>query len=387
MEEETEMDLEEHTPSPPQLNRFGIKNTIQTNFGDHYVFQIDYSQENSSLAVSLSSNSIKFYSPTTGQYIGECNGHSGPINHISSTGPSSPCLLYSCSSDGTLRAWDTRSFNQVSLISAGADQEVFSFSFGGSDDNLISAGCKSQILFWDWRNGKQVACLEECHMDDVTQVHFAPGCRNKAVSASVDGLMCVVDTNGNINDDDSLDFVMNVETSIGKIGFFGEMNRKLWCLTHIETLSIWDWQDGKNEVNFQDARSLASDSWNHDHVDYFVDCHYSGSDDRLWVIGGTNAGTLGYFPVNYMGGGSLCSPEAILEGGHLGVVRSVVPMSSIDGGHIQRQGIFGWTGGEDGRLCCWLPDEPTAVKQSWISNSLVMKYPKAQNKNRHHPYY
>jgi hypothetical protein len=23
---------------------------------------------------------------------------------------------------------------------------------------------------WDWRNSKQVACLEESHMDDVTQV-------------------------------------------------------------------------------------------------------------------------------------------------------------------------------------------------------------------------
>lgn len=25
-------------------------------------------------------------------------------------------------------------------------------------------------------------------------------------------------------------------TSIGKVGFFGEANQKLWCLTHIETL-------------------------------------------------------------------------------------------------------------------------------------------------------
>ena len=26
------------------------------------------------------------------------------------------------------------------------------------------------VLLWDWRNSKQVACLEESHMDDVTQV-------------------------------------------------------------------------------------------------------------------------------------------------------------------------------------------------------------------------
>lgn len=29
-----------------------------------------------------------------------------------------------------------------------------------------------QIPFWDWRNGKQIACLEESHVDDVTQVFF-----------------------------------------------------------------------------------------------------------------------------------------------------------------------------------------------------------------------
>lgn len=28
----------------------------------------------------------------------------------------------------------------------------------------------TQIRFWDWRNRKQVACLEESHVEDVTQV-------------------------------------------------------------------------------------------------------------------------------------------------------------------------------------------------------------------------
>lgn len=36
---------------------------------------------------------------------------------------------------------------QVSCISAGPSQEVFSFSFGGAGDNLLAAGCKSQVTF------------------------------------------------------------------------------------------------------------------------------------------------------------------------------------------------------------------------------------------------
>lgn len=377
------------TEETQSFKRLSIKNTIQTNFGDDYVFQIASTKEIPSLAVSLSSNAIKFYSPETAQYFGECKGHSGTINQISFSNllsSSSPHIMHSCSSDGTVRFWDTRTFKQVSLLRTGTSQEIFSSSIGGSAGNLLAAGCNSQILFWDWRTGKQVSCLEDSHVEDVTQVHFVPNAQNKLVSASVDGLMCVFDTEGHISDDNHLESVMNVGTSIAKVGFFGELNQKLWCLTHIETLSVWDWKDASKECDFEEARSLASDSWNRDHVDYFVDCHYSEVDDRMWVIGGTNAGTLGYFPVNHRGVGAIGSPEAILEGGHSAVVRAVLPASSTHVCLTRNQGLFGWTGGEDGRLCCWLSDESSEANKSWISGSLVMKSERPNRKSRHHPY-
>lgn len=119
-------------------------------------------------------------------------------------------------------------------------------------------------------------------------------------------------------------------------------------------------------------------------VDYFVDCNYWG--ENLWVIGGTNAGTIGYFPVNYEGAGAIGSPGAVLGGGHTGVVRSVLPISSMRGEPNQSQGIFGWTGGEDGRLCCWTSDESPDINRSWISSTLVMKSPRTRKKARHNPY-
>ncbi|KAK6940976.1 WD40 repeat [Dillenia turbinata] len=314
----------------------------------------------------------------------QCRGHSSRIHHISFSSPSNPQILHSCSSDGTIRAWDTRTFTQVSLINAG--QAVFSFSFGGPGDNLLAAGCNSQILFWDWRNKKQVACLEESHTQDVTQVQFVPDHQNKLVSASEDGLVCIFDTSGDINDDDHLESVINMETSVNKFGFFGEANQKLWCLTHIETLSIWDWEGPRKEVHFQDARSFASNSWSLDHVDYFADCHYSRENDRLWVIGGTYSGTLGFFPVSYSGMGSIGAPEAVLGGGHTGVVRSILPLSEIHSGTSRNHGIFGWTGGEDGRLCCWSSDQFSGTNHSWISSELVVKSSRTRIKNRHHPY-
>ncbi|KAG5044072.1 hypothetical protein JHK87_007987 [Glycine soja] len=364
METSAAMDVEDQpSPNSNNVKRFGLKNSIQTNFGDDYVFQIVPKEDWSAMAVSLSTNAVKLYSPVAGQYFGEFKGHSETVNQISFSGPSNPHILCSCSSDGTIRAWDARTFQQVSSINAGPSQEVFSFCMGGTSGNLVAAGCKSQVLFWDWRNMKQVACLVDSHVDDVTQVHFVPNERGKLISASVDGLICTFDTTGDINDDDHLESV-----SPG--------------------LHIWNWKDGSNEGNFLDARTLASESWNLDHVDYFIDCHYSREAEKLWVIGGTNAGTMGYFPVNYKGVATIGAAEAILEGGHTSVIRSVLPMSTIPSGptNSPSQGIFGWTGGEDGRLCCWLSDDSSESNQSWISSTLTMKAERTHKKNRHHPY-
>ncbi|GMI69431.1 GIGANTUS 1 [Hibiscus trionum] len=388
--EASEMEVEQQQQQPVQNSQsstkaFGLKNSIQTNFGDDYVFQIVPRDDWTSMAVSLSTNAVKLYSPMTGQYLGECKGHSSTINHICFSGASNQHVLHSCSSDGTIRAWDTRNFQQVSCITAGSSQEVFSFSFGGSDDNLLAAGCQSQILFWDWRNRKQVSCLEESHVDDVTQVHFVPGHQNKLASASADGLICIFDTNGDINDDDHLESVINVGTSIAKIGFLGDFSEKLWCLSNIETLSVWNWNEGTNEANFEDARSLASESWTLDHVDYFVDCHSSGG-ENLWVIGGTNGGSLGYFPVKYKGEAVIGPPEAVLGGGHMGVVRSILPTSNMQSGPAQSRGIFGWTGGEDGRLCCWMSDDSPEISRSWITSALAKKSPRTRKNCRHQPY-
>uniref|UniRef100_A0A453RH86 Uncharacterized protein n=1 Tax=Aegilops tauschii subsp. strangulata TaxID=200361 RepID=A0A453RH86_AEGTS len=66
--------------------------------------------EISMLAVSLSTNALKFYAPATGQYLGECTGHTGSIHEIAFSAPSSLQVICSCSGDGTIRAWDTRSF-------------------------------------------------------------------------------------------------------------------------------------------------------------------------------------------------------------------------------------------------------------------------------------
>lgn len=98
------------------------------------------------MAVSLSSNVVKLYSPVTGQYYGECRGHTGTINQISFSVPSTPHVLHSCSSDGTIKSWDIRTFQQVCFFVSGY-YFLFIFSSGNlGHAPLVCCNCRFHPL-------------------------------------------------------------------------------------------------------------------------------------------------------------------------------------------------------------------------------------------------
>lgn len=99
-----------------EIDLFGFLNLFF--YGFKCLSVMDERNDWTSMAVSLSTNIVKLYSPETGQFYGECKGHSSTLNHISFLGPSTPHVLHSCSSDGTIRAWDTRTYQQVGLLSS-----------------------------------------------------------------------------------------------------------------------------------------------------------------------------------------------------------------------------------------------------------------------------
>ncbi|KAJ7558247.1 hypothetical protein O6H91_04G030400 [Diphasiastrum complanatum] len=343
--------------------RYNLSNTIQASFGKpgdpDYVFSIAANGDKSRMAVSLSTHAIKTYSPFSGQFVGECLGHSSTISEIAFPDSSSPHMLCSSSADGTIRAWDIRTHKQV--------------------------------LCWDWRTKQQLACLEDCHTEDVTQVRFHPVRKEKLISASVDGLMCTFDTKGDINDEDGMESVSSVGTSIAKVGFYGPSFERLWCLTHIETLSIWNFEDATLEADFGDTRTKASMNWSLSPVNYNIDCLYLPAAESLWLVAGTLEGSIGYFPVQYSGNssntyssaGAIGPVSSVLEGGHSAVVRAV--WSPLEAGLAAQQDLFCWTGGEDGRLCSWSKEQTAVNSNAWVSSRLVFKRDKRM-KQRHSPY-
>jgi WD40 repeat protein len=126
-----------------------LNTSIQSSFGvpddPDYVFGIAPNGDNSAMAVSLSTNVIKLYAPSTGQFLGDCLGHSTTISEIAYPDASAPYFLCSSSADGTVRAWDTRVRKQVAMLMAPLSQELWSFSLGGGSGNVVAAGANAQV--------------------------------------------------------------------------------------------------------------------------------------------------------------------------------------------------------------------------------------------------
>ena len=73
----------------------------------------------------------------------------------------------------------------------------------------------------------------------MTQVRFHPEHASILCSGSTDGLACMFDIQHWQDEDDALLAVLNSESSVNKIGFFGPQSEYLWMTTHIETFRLW----------------------------------------------------------------------------------------------------------------------------------------------------
>lgn len=126
-------------------------------------------------------------------------------------------------------------------------------------------------------------------------------------------------------------------------------------------------------------------------MEYLIRCYYIASFDTLWLIAGTQEGTVGYFPLHIptlssRGEAAAVGPaSAVLEGGHTGLVRSVWSPYDV-GTTTALEGLFCWTGGEDGRLCSWTEDSNAHERSTaWVSSGLVAKKA-GRHKQRSSPY-
>lgn len=299
----------------PPLN---LRQSSAFSHGDTYIFDITANSNN--LIVSASTNEIKLYNPATLAIKNVLKFHTEPITQVKVHGEH---LLMSSSKDGRVAVWDLRTeagpvqvftskkpqserfmprgifgssrfltSKSLLLDIAPAKDPLLAFDINSSE-NVIAAGTElieydANIHFFDARshNATVIKTYSESHSDDITNVKFHPTNPARLMTASVDGLICQFDLQ-DMDEDEGLLVVANTGSSVNRVGYFGPNSEYIYCLSHMETLSLWSAEDAEAIHQFGDIRGVTNPSLGLT-LDYGIDCQYEPETGRLYLLSGSN---------------------------------------------------------------------------------------------------
>ena len=67
------------------------------------------------------------------------------------------------------------------------------------------------------------------------------------ISASDDGLVAVFDFAEGVDEDDSWRAALNLDGAVARMGFYGASHAKLWMVSQLAGLHLWEWQAACSE--------------------------------------------------------------------------------------------------------------------------------------------
>lgn len=282
------------------------------------------------LATSCSDATIKIVDGETLTTVANLVGHTSPVRDLSS-GSESGDEFVSASGDGLIHVWDLRSrcvtqsfgplrsTDRLRPILRDGDEEnggggikakkrarvasanvVECGSADLSNDGVhIVAGHGRTIVLWDRRmtggplSGK-LCEWGEAHSDAITKVRYHPDNRNIILTSSLDGLVCSFNTYLDLydedgNQEDPIDGVINIGSSVAGFGFFGSGSQSIWALSLTESLSLWEIPSCTALATLDNPREIVADhlgieSHQGMNLPYIVCCEYEKSCDQLWLI-------------------------------------------------------------------------------------------------------
>ena len=278
----------------------------------------------------------------------------------------SPTLIQTSSTDGFVRTWDLRTHEIVESYTKGPGK---SFCSCANNSNLVAAGVCEQLVLWDRRTRKIISSFEDTHAQDIIQMKFNPAFPNALISGSEDGSLAVFDVSQVIDEEDSFVGAVSINTSISKIGFYGNDKSSLWCTSGTESVHWWDWKQSCNPESIGGAGVTAEALEPRQSLlvgsrpsDYLISCHYSNIEDSMFTLVGDIQGSVAiYNSFNPQGTSQVAfssQPLHLLTGGHKDIVRAVVPCT--DSLQLQKgmeKSPILLSGGEDGRICLWAPKQ------------------------------
>ncbi|KAJ3296304.1 WD repeat-containing protein 89 [Borealophlyctis nickersoniae] len=312
-----------------------------------WILDVVPSRDSTVFATPTAGGLVRAYDLATLSVLGEINATNGSAEATLSEvafDSTNNALLWTGDKGGKVALWDLRTATQVRSYAVGAP--VLSFSVNSAHTTLAAGtelvGDDAFIRFWDLRGDTRMqAQFAECHSDDVTQSTvnslLALDVTDKTeamISGSTDGLVCLYNLE-TFEEEDALYQVIK-DDSVHKIGFFGPSFEYLYCLTHVETFSLWRFFEGEKIYQFGDIRMSQPEIT----VDYLIDCTYDPAGQRMYLLTGSQTGNMGILHVNL---GKLDLVHT-LNGGHTDIVRGVF--------WEPQRGIL-VSGGEDGVVSAW----------------------------------
>ncbi|CAM9964319.1 unnamed protein product, partial [Choristocarpus tenellus] len=256
----------------PSLPRFEVQATAVTAWGREamveqsedgdndgemtyeYVTHVKSSCDGSKLAAAISTREVKLYARDTLHFEQAIAGHEGPVTQLSFSALH-PHIMHSCAEDGFVRCWDTRTMEQALRFGV-PREEIWSMAVA-QDDHTCAVGKEGSLEFYDLRKaGAKIGAYSDCHTDAITQVVWHPAKPMQLVTASEDGLMCLIDT-AISSEEEALESVMNAECPVRTVGFYGPHRDHLFCCTNTETLSLWHPQDAQRIADLRDIRAVS----------------------------------------------------------------------------------------------------------------------------------
>ena len=312
---------------------------------NEYIFQIDVSTDGKKLCMSLSDCSISVMDREILTVIGDrIRGHTDRINALCFS-PMNSDIIISASSDHTCCCWDMRTpLEPVSSITLPGEISAMTLGVGGS---LIATACGTSLYFHDMRqlDAGTLGQYADCHTDEITSVKFHPNAAvHHLLSGGEDGLICVYDTSVSANDEAVIS-ILNTDCPTRQIGFFGTGHEGVYCLSSVETASIWHYPSAQRISNFPSIRESLG-------CDYLIDCWYQ-DDGSLNLLAGDHAGKG---VVTNIQPGDVHTAVGEMLGGHSSTMRCAC---FLDDSIL--------TAGEDSRLCVW---GPRAVESQEIPKTI-----------------
>ncbi|MCJ1321987.1 hypothetical protein MMC15_007332 [Xylographa vitiligo] len=335
------------------------------------------------LAAISSDDSLRVFDPVTLQVQADRvfeNAHTGLV-----------CLekvdveagsVFTAGRDGYVRCWDLRSGKRTVELKDEKSTPFLSLAVapGGT---AVAAGTElthsqATVQMWDLRSPQSpVVRYVECHNDDVTELCYHPSRASSLLSGSTDGLVNILDTTI-ADEDDSLIEVFNHEASIHHAGFLTDTD--VYALSHDEQLSIYhltspdERESSNNEpypIVFGDMRARVD-------CEYVVDIATSSGSVSI-AAGSHSTSTLDLIPLHHTVGWELDMSRTVrlLKAHDDEIVRTI---------YIDGQSSTIYTGGEDGVVKVWRPDEAANSSAHIGPTRTKRKRDSVADGNRRRPY-